>query len=109
LFLKTENVNGEFFISHILKQIVEKDVTRLYHGEGHKVIVSMGSAGSHVCSEMTDWMKPRGVKYIPKQEWMSNSPELSPMDFGINWILKNLLSEKQAFTLDGMKRGREEV
>ena len=69
----------------------------------------MDSAGSHVCSDTTDWMKSRKVKYIPKQEWMSNSPDLFPMDFGINSIFKNLLSEKRASTLDGMKRVMKQV
>jgi hypothetical protein len=54
-------------------------------------------------------MKSRKVKYIPKQERMSNSPDLSPMDFGINSIFKNLLSEKKASTLDGMKRVMKQV
>jgi hypothetical protein len=101
---ETVEVNGQFFINHILKQIVEKDIPRLYPGEEHKVTIHMDGVGSHVCSETTDWMKSREVKYIPKQEWMSNSPDLSPMDFGINSIFKNLLSEKRASTLDGMKR-----
>jgi hypothetical protein len=39
---------------------------------GHKVTVRMDIAGSHFCSEMTDWMK-LCKKYILLQEWMINS------------------------------------
>jgi hypothetical protein len=58
-------VDGESFIDHILKHIVGKDILRLYPGEEHKVIIHPGSAGSHVCSETSAWMKSRGVKFFP--------------------------------------------
>jgi hypothetical protein len=54
-------VNRKFFIDHILKRTVEKDIPRLYLGEEHQVTVRMDSAGSHVCFETTDWMKSREV------------------------------------------------
>jgi len=101
---ETVRVNPAFCIDHILKQIVEKDITLLYPGEKHKVTLQIDSAGSHVCSGTTAWMKSRVVKCIPKQKWRSNSLDLFPMDFGINSIFKNLLSEKTASTLDGIKR-----
>jgi hypothetical protein len=41
----TTKVNHWFFINSILKLIVEKDIPRLYPGEGHKVVLHFDSAG----------------------------------------------------------------
>jgi hypothetical protein len=98
---ETVKVNGQFFIDHILRQIVE-NIFRLYPGEEHKVTIYMDSAGSHVCSETTDWMNSREMKCIPKQEWMSDSSDLFPMNFGINSIFKNLLNEKEVYHMENV-------
>jgi hypothetical protein len=58
---ETLEVDEESFIDHILKLIVEKDIPRLYPGEEHKVTIHVDSAGRHVCSETTFWIKSRGV------------------------------------------------
>jgi hypothetical protein len=57
-------VDEESFIDNILKQIVEKYIRRFYSGEEHKLTIHMDSAGRHVCSETTVWIKSRGVKFF---------------------------------------------
>jgi hypothetical protein len=105
---ETVKVDEESFIDHILKQIVEKDITWLYPGEQHKVTIHKDSAGSHVCSETTAWIISRGIKVFSKQEWVSNTSDLFSKNLEINSIFKNLLS-KRAFTLDGVKRVMKQV
>jgi hypothetical protein len=58
---ETVEVDKESFIDYILKLIVEKDIPRLYPVEEHEVIIQMDSAGRHVCSKTTFWIKSPGV------------------------------------------------
>jgi hypothetical protein len=58
---ETVEVDEESFSEHILKLIVKKDIPRLYPGEQYKVTIQMDSAGRHVCSETTFWIKSRRV------------------------------------------------
>jgi methylphosphotriester-DNA--protein-cysteine methyltransferase len=105
----TTKVDRWFFINSILKPIVEKDIPRLYPGEEHKVVLHFDSAGSHTTPEVYAWLDERNVKYIRKEEWLSNSPDLSPMDFGPNGIFKQILFGKKATGLDGLKRVARQV
>ena len=34
------------------------------------------------------------VKFINKEEWMGNSPDLAPMDFAVNGIFKKMLKKR---------------
>jgi hypothetical protein len=94
-----------FFINSILKPIVEKDISRLYSGEEHNVVLHFDSAGSHTTMEVYSWLDERNVKYIWREEWLSNSPDLSPMGFGPNEIFQQILFGKKASRLDGLKVG----
>jgi hypothetical protein len=87
----TTRVDCWFFIHSILKPIVKKDILRLYPGEEHKVVLHFDSAGSHTTPEVYGWFNERNVKYIWKEEWLSNSLDLSPMDFSLNGIFKQIL------------------
>jgi hypothetical protein len=82
----TTKVDRWFFINSILKPIVEKDIPGLYPGEEYKAVLHFDSAGSHTTPEAYSWLDERYVKYTRREEWLSNSPDLSPMDFGPNRI-----------------------
>ena len=86
-------VNAEYFIHHILKPIVEKDIPRLYGDKSWKVKIHMDSAPGHVAKKTYDWLDSQKIKYITKEEWMGNSPDMSPMDYGINGDLKKIFPE----------------
>jgi hypothetical protein len=86
--LLTTKVDRWFFIDKILKPIVKRDKPRLYPGEESFVCLHFDSAGSHTTPEVYDWLDAHGVRYIKREEWMAKSPDVSPMDFGINGILK---------------------
>ena len=79
-----------------------EDVPRLYRKEAHKVVLHMDSAPSHTDPKTTEWLDANGLKYISKEEWLSDSPE--PMDFFANGYLKSKLKRAQYKTLDGMLR-----
>lgn len=49
------------------------------------------------------------MKYIKKEEWLANSPDLSPMDYGPNGIFKDLIFWKKPKDLDGLKRAAVKV
>jgi hypothetical protein len=99
----TSKVDRWVFINNILKQIVEKDIPRLYPGEEHKVVLHFDSAGSHTTPEVYDWLNEHKVKYIKRAEWLSNSPDLCPMDYGPNGIFKKIMFSKTSI-LEGLQR-----
>jgi hypothetical protein len=55
------------------------------------------------------WLDERNVKYIRREERLSNSPDLSFIDFGLNWIFKQILFGKETNELDGLKRVARQV
>ena len=50
------------------------------------------------------WLDERKGKCIKKDEWMANSPDLSPVDNGINSYFKKLLKGKKARDLGHLER-----
>ena len=69
----------------------------------------MDSASSHTAPKTVSWLNSRKIKFIPKEEWLPNSPELSPMDYFANETLKKMLKERKYSTGRGMiKAVREE-
>ena len=77
-------VNAEYLIQHILTPMFDKDIPRLYGVNARKVVLHMDSAPSHVAKETTRWLQDRGIKFIPKEKWLANSPDMSPLDYAIN-------------------------
>ena len=95
-------MNGELFIKHVLTLIVKEDISKLCGSEAPEVVIHMDSASSHTCRTVVKWMDDNNVKYIPKEQWLPNSPKVSPMDYFANSYLKNRLSRKRYTTIDGM-------
>ena len=90
LYMVPSNVkiNGKGFIDRVLKPLFKIDVPRLYPGEERKVILHMDAASAHFSKPVLKWLKENKITYIPKQDWPSHSPDLSPMDFGVNGMFK---------------------
>ena len=40
------------------------------------------------------WLVDHKFSYIPQQNWLSNSPDLAPMDYAINYVFKKFLNAK---------------
>lgn len=89
-------VDADAFIKLILRPMIEKDIPRLYGNEAKKVTFHMDSAPAHVAKKTVEWLQSHKVKYIPKEHWMSNSPDLAPMDYAINSIFKRILKCSRA-------------
>ncbi|OQV18042.1 putative ATP synthase subunit alpha, mitochondrial [Hypsibius exemplaris] len=89
-------MNSQMFIGLILEPLFKTDVPRLYQGEEKKVILHMDSAGAHVKDTVVKWLQDCEIKFITKEEWMSNSPDFSPMDYGVNSIFKKRCNRHKA-------------
>ena len=87
-------INASNFIQLILKPMVKKDIPRLYGKEAKDVIFHMDSAPGHVATDTVQWLQQEKVKYISKEEWLANSPDLAQMDFSINSIFKKIVKKR---------------
>ena len=65
----------------------------------------MDSAPAHVSRQTVQWLEDRKIKFVPKAEWMANSPDLAPLDYGVNGIFKKMLSARRVTTVNGMEKG----
>ena len=95
-------VNADYFIQYILAPMFDEDIPKLYGKEAGKVQLHMDSAPSHTANKTVEWLKSRGIKFITKEQWLPNSPELSPMDYFANGYLKNMLKKRKYRTGRGM-------
>jgi hypothetical protein len=50
-----------------------------------------------------NWLKSSGIKFIPSEDWMGNSPDLAPKDYGMNGIFETNLFSRNPRTLAGLE------
>ena len=50
------------------------------------------------------WLVDSGQKFIPKEHWPPYSPDISPLDYGVNGNLKRILTIRKCKDLDGLAR-----
>ena len=93
---KNAKVNNEVFLTKVLIPIWKKDIPRLYPGEEQKVILHMDSAPAHFHPNVLAWLAKNKIQYIPKADWLANSSDVSPMDYGINGNNKKKLKRRRA-------------
>ncbi|OQV15679.1 hypothetical protein BV898_10155 [Hypsibius exemplaris] len=48
----------------------------------------MDNAGARVKDTVVNWLQDHKIKFITKEEWMSYSPDLFSMNYGVNSIFK---------------------
>ena len=101
---KGVKVNADYYIGHVLKPFIEKDVPRLFPGRAREMVFHQDSASSHTMIKTLDLLQKRRVQYITPSEWMPKSPDCAPMDYGIWGILKRRLQKRSIYTLNGLKR-----
>ena len=101
---KGVKVNADYYIDHVLKPFIEKDVPRLFPGRAREMVFHQDSASSHTARKTLDFLQKRQVQYITPSEWMPKSPDCAPMDYGIWGILKRRLQKCSIYTLNGLKR-----
>ena len=84
---KGVKVNADYYIGHVLKPFIEKDVPRLFPGRAREMVFHQDSASSHTARKTLDFLQKRLVQYMTPSEWMPKSPDCAPMDYGIWGIL----------------------
>ena len=102
-------INKEIILKEFLIPIWKEDIRRLYPGEERKVILHMDRARAHFHPNVVQWLETNKIKYIPAGHWPANSPDLSPMDYGINGIFKNLCNRRTATTKSELMKVAKEV
>ena len=90
-------------------QLWKKDIPRLYPGEEKNVILHFDSASSHTTPAVYAYLKKKKVKYISKEDWPSNSLDLSPMDFSGNGTFKKAMFTRKPETIAGLQKIAREV
>jgi len=105
---KEAKVNADLFIEHILRPMMLEDVSRLFGLDADKVVLHMDSAPAHTAKKVYQWLRDKKIKFITKEEWLSNSPDLSPMDFFANGYLKSQLKQRRFRSMDGMLKAAGE-
>jgi hypothetical protein len=101
-------VNAELLIKYILTLMMLVDVPKLYGREAGKVILHMDSARSHTSAATYKWLNEHGIKYFTSEEWLANSPDLSPMDFFANGYFESQLLKRKYTTMNGMLKATHE-
>jgi hypothetical protein len=96
-------INSDIYINTILKPMFEEDIPALYGEDLDKVVFHHDNAPAHQSAVTQDWLASSGIKFIPKEDWMGISPDLAPMDNGINGIFKRNLFNRKPRTLAGLK------
>ncbi|OQV14325.1 hypothetical protein BV898_11444 [Hypsibius exemplaris] len=75
-------ISSEYYIQHVLKPLFKNDIRKLFPGELiNKVVFHHDSAPAHSSGITQEWLRNSGIKFISKEHWMGNSPDLAPMDF----------------------------
>ena len=97
-------VNSQFYVDKVLRPILQKDIPRLYGKLAKKVTLHHDSAPAHTSFFTYNSIVKMGFNFIAKEDWPANSPDISPMDFSLNGILKERLFRRRIRNLDGLKR-----
>ena len=58
----------------------------------------MNGATAHVSKVMVELLNQNRITYIPKQDRLANSPDVSPMDYGMDGMFKARCARKKAST-----------
>ncbi|OWA55561.1 hypothetical protein BV898_19945, partial [Hypsibius exemplaris] len=103
-------ISSEYYIQHVLKPLFKNDIRKLFPGELiNKVVFHHDSAPAHSSGITQEWLRNSGIKFIPKEHWMGNSPDLAPMDFCVNGLFKWKLFDHAATTVADLKRVMRKV
>ena len=98
-------IDSQYYIDNVLNPIFTEDIPRLFPGELiEQAVFHHDSAPAHASKVTQDWLKSQSVRFIPKEDWMGNSPDMAPMDYCVNGIFKWELFDHAPSTVKGLKR-----
>jgi hypothetical protein len=99
-------VNADYYISHVLRPLLEVHLPKLYPGELSKVVVHHDLATSHSSKKTQayarDLKTKLGVTIIPNSLIPVKSPDVSPLDFFGFGYLKRRLFRRRPKTMKGV-------
>jgi hypothetical protein len=99
-------INSDWYISHVLEPILEKNIPKLYGDDTSKVVVHHDAATSHTSRNTEDYTNKIRSKFeitvINRSEMPVKSPDISPMVFFGFGYQKQRLFQRKATTLDGL-------
>ena len=101
-------MNADYFIQHVSGPMFAVDVRRLFGRNAHRVLLHRDSVCSHAARMTINWLNSPGIKFITKDEWLPNSPELVPMDYFANGPLKQMMRKRLYTTAPGIIRAAKE-
>lgn len=103
---KKVKVNAEWYITKVLRPLVDKHLPRLYGSDLHKVVIHHDKASSHTSHKTAifaaEVKRSKGITIIPNAEIPAKSPDISPMDFFAFGYLKQRLKRRKAKTWKGV-------
>ncbi|OQV19433.1 hypothetical protein BV898_06547 [Hypsibius exemplaris] len=99
--------NSDFYVDRVLKSIFKKDILRLYGKDARSVALHHDSAPSHMALDTVRFFQNSKYRYVPKEDWPSNSPNLSPMDYSINSIFKRKMWKHKSKNFAGLIRAKK--
>ena len=76
-------------LDSVLRNLVKYDIPKLYPGEEKNIILHFDNATAHVYPAVVALLQECKVKFITKEKWMSNSPDLPPLDYAVNGFFKD--------------------
>lgn len=103
---KKVKVNSDYYITRILKPLLEVELPKLYPGELSKITVHHDQAPSHISKKTALYaenLKAKlGITIMQKRDIPVKSPDVSPLDFFGFGFLKRQLFQRKPKTQDGV-------
>jgi len=97
-----ERINSKTYCQKILRPLRDRWGPALF-GDNNWTY-QQDSAGPHASKETQDWCHANFTDFIEKDDWPSNSPDLSPLDYCIWGILKAKACATRHTNLKNLKK-----
>ena len=79
-------INANYYIEQVLKPMYAYDIPKLFGKQQGKMVFDHDSAPTHSTRATQKFHSKQRGKFISKEQWMGNSPDLASMDYAINGI-----------------------
>ena len=97
-------INQEYYFDKLLTPLFESDIPEMFAGRKYKPLFHHDNAPAHSGKKTQAYLENSEFDYIPWQDWLGNSPNMSLVDFCVNGIFKQNLFGRHPTTLEGQKR-----
>ena len=91
-------------INKVFEPLLEKNISRIFGKEANSAVLHHDSLRAHTAAATVQWLEDFGYNFIPARDWPADSPDLLPMDYSLNAIVKRRLWKRKARSVKGLKR-----